>query len=166
MDNLPFNYRRVMMEMNRNHVSFLLVGGLNYFLAHKPVSTQDIDLLIENSATNRLACEQALIALGAEWGKRDEDWEPVKEKRSGWLWGQSVFCLLTTSGPVDVFLSLPGIPSYSEAMKRSLLHSIEEDLQINLISAYDLLQCQLAIPESNRKIERMRHLREILGHEP
>jgi hypothetical protein len=27
------------MEMNRNHVSFLLVGGLNYFLAHKPVTT-------------------------------------------------------------------------------------------------------------------------------
>ena len=38
MDNLPFNYRLVMMEMNRNHVSFLLVGGLNYFLAHKPVT--------------------------------------------------------------------------------------------------------------------------------
>lgn len=51
-------------------------------------------------------------------------------------------------------------------MKRSLLHSIEKDLHIHLISAYDLLQYQLAIPESNRKIERMRHLREILGNEP
>jgi hypothetical protein len=165
MDNLPFNYRRVMVEMNRNHVSFLLVDGLNYFLVHRPVATQDIDLLIENTVTNRLACERALIALGAEWGKRDEEWGPVEEKKSGWLWGQSVFCLLTTCGPVDIFLSLPEIPDYSEAVERSLLHSIEKDLQINLISAYDLLECQLAIPESNRKVERMRHLREILGHE-
>jgi hypothetical protein len=38
MDKLPFIYRRVVMEMNRNHVSFLLVGGLNYFLAYKPVT--------------------------------------------------------------------------------------------------------------------------------
>ncbi len=32
MGNLPFNYRRVMVEMNSNHDSFLLVGGLNYLL--------------------------------------------------------------------------------------------------------------------------------------
>jgi len=57
MATLPFDYRQVFSAMNRFSVSYLLVGGLNFFLLHKPVTTQD-----------------------------------------------SVFCLLTNSGPVDFFI--------------------------------------------------------------
>jgi len=162
MEFLPFDYRRVFLAMNRNAVSFLLIGGLNYFLVHKPVTTQDIDLYIDDSTENRHACELALNDIGAEWGRRDEDWGPVNAKNRGWLSGQSVFCLLTQFGPVDIFLSLPGIPSFSEAKLRSTTFDVDGESRIHLMSARDLLECQLALPEVYRKPERIQHLREVL----
>ena len=161
MENLPFDYRRVFSSMNQNAVSYLLIGGLNYFLAHKPVTTQDIDLLIDDTAENRSACENALIELSAEWGRRDEDWGPVNAKSKGWLLGQSVFCLLTPFGPLDIFLSLPGISNYAAAMDRSNSLDLEVGLQIRLISARDLLECQLALPEIYRKPDRIHYLRGV-----
>lgn len=165
MESLPFDYRRVFSSMNRNNVSYLLVGGLNYFLAHKPVATQDIDLLVCDTQANRAACECALIELGAEWGRRDDDWGSVKSKRAGWLWGQSVFCLLTQFGPVDIFFSLPGISSYLEAEQRATSFDISENLRIRLISARDLLNCQLALPEIYRKQERIQHLNGVIEND-
>jgi len=50
MASLSFDCRRVFLTMNSHSVSYLLVGGLNYFLLHKPVTTQGIDLLIEELA--------------------------------------------------------------------------------------------------------------------
>ncbi|HUP82441.1 MAG TPA: hypothetical protein VM260_28060 [Pirellula sp.] len=165
MEKLPFDYRRVFSAMNRNSVSYLLVGGLNYFLAHKPVTTQDIDLLIDDTPENRSSCENALIDLFAEWGRRDEDWGPVCAKPRGWLWGQNVFCLLTQFGPVDIFISLPGISSYAEAKQESIAFQVDNDLQIQLISARDLLECQMALPEIYRKPERIHYLRGVVEND-
>ena len=142
-----------------------LVGGLNYFLAHKPVTTQDIDLLIDDTTENRSYCENALTDLFAEWGRRDEDWGPVCAKPKGWLWGQNVFCLLTQFGPVDIFLSLPGISSYAEAKQESIAFQVDKDLQIQLISARDLLECQMALPEIYRKPERIHYLRGVVEND-
>jgi hypothetical protein len=164
MDSLPFDYRRVFSAMNTNRVSYLLVGGLNYFLRHKPVTTQDIDLFIDDTPQNRQHCEDALIELDAEWGRRDEDWGDVSAKPKGWLSGQSVFCLLTQFGPVDIFLSIPGIPCFSEALQRSELFEIDPSSQVRLISTEDLLACQLAIPEVYRKRERIAHLQGIIAN--
>ena len=165
MEKLPFDYRRVFSAMNSHGVSYLLVGGLNYFLRHKPVTTQDIDLFIDDTPQNRQYCEIALMELGAEWGRRDEDWGKVSAKPKGWLSGQSVFCLLTRFGPVDIFLSLPGIPSFSEALARSILFEIDQSTYVRLISSEDLLACQLAIPEVYRKRERIAHLQGIIANE-
>jgi hypothetical protein len=145
-------------------VSYLLVGGLNYFLRHKPVTTQDIDLLIDDTPQNRRLCEIALVELGAEWGRRDEDWGSVSAKPNGWLSGQSVFCLLTRFGPVDIFLSIPGISNFSEARLRSVLFEIDPSTQVRLISTVDLLACQFAIPEIYRKRERIAHLQGIIAN--
>ena len=165
MASLPFDYRRVFLTMNSHSVSYLLVGGLNYFLLHKPVTTQDIDLLIEDTSENRSRCEQALNELGGEWGRRDDDWGSVSAKKDGWLSGQSVFCLLTQCGPVDIFLSIPGISNYHEASLRSVLFDLDLATSVRLISSKDLLSYQLAIPEVYRKPERIAYLRGQLDHE-
>ena len=91
----------------------------------------------------------------------DEDWGPVNAKSKGWLLGQSVFCLLTPFGPLDIFLSLPGISNYAAAMDRSNSLDLELGLQIRLISARDLLECQLALPEIYRKPDRIHYLRGV-----
>lgn len=150
--------------MNTHSVTYLLVGGLNFFLLHKPVTTQDIDLLIDNTPQNRKCCELALSGIDAEWGRQELDWGPVSIKPSGWLSGQSVFCLLTKFGPVDIFLELPGIPSFQEASIRSVAFELDSAESVRLISASDLLACQLAIPEIYRKSERIAFLRETIGN--
>lgn len=165
MASLPFDYRRVFSTMNSHSVCYMLVGGLNYFLLHKPVTTQDIDLLIQDTSQNRHRCEQALNELGGEWGRGDDDWGSVSVKTEGWLSGQSVFCLLTQCGPVDIFLSIPGISSYHEASLRSVLLKLDLATSVRLISSKDLLACQLAIPEVYRKPERIAYLRGQLAHE-
>jgi hypothetical protein len=165
MESLPFDYRRVFQAMNQNRVSYLLIGGLNYFLAFKPVTTQDIDLWIEDTPENRSACEMALAELGAEWGKRDEDWSLVNQKPSGWLTGQCVFCLLTRFGPVDIFLSVPGLPDFSRARRDATIFTIDRELSTPLISANDLLSCQLALPTIQQKQERVRTLQEFLAND-
>jgi len=164
MESLPFDYRRVFSAMNTYSVSYLLVGGLNFFLLHKPVTTQDIDLLIDNTPQNRKCCERALSAIDAEWGRQDLDWGLVSNKPSGWLSGQSVFCLLTKFGPVDIFLELPGIPNFQEASIRSVAFELDSVESVRLISASDLLACQFAIPEIYRKSERIAFLKGALGN--
>jgi len=164
MQSLPFDYRQVFSTMNSHSVSYLLVGGLNYFLLHKPVTTQDIDLLIEDTPQNGSRCELALKELKGEWGRRDEDWGPVSEKRDGWLSSQSVFCLLTNCGPLDIFLSIPGIPNYQAAFLRSIALELDTNTSVRLISPADLLECQFAIPEAYRKPERIAFLRGKLEH--
>lgn len=90
---VPFKYRDILRILQYYDVQFLLIGGMNFFLAHQPVSTQDINVLVEDSEGNRRRCELALIAMDAEWGKDDPDWGFVRNKSEGWLNQQSVYCL-------------------------------------------------------------------------
>ena len=136
---LTLDYERVFRVMNDCDVEFLLIGGLNYYLLHRPVSTQDIDLFINDSVANRSRCEFALADLGAQWGRTDDDWGPVDKKTPGWLSSQGVYCLLTTAGPVDIFRSVAGVDSFSRALKESKDVIVGTGTAVRLIGPKDLL---------------------------
>ncbi len=157
------DYERVFRVMNECSVKFLLIGGLNYYLVHRPVSTQDIDLFISDNVENRRRCELALEELGAQWGRNDEDWGPVEQKMPGWLSYQGVYCLLTIAGPVDIFRSVAGVASFDRALVDSKELIVGSKTVVRLIGTKDLLACQMAIPETARRQDRVKHLREILG---
>jgi hypothetical protein len=159
----PLDFESVFLAMNACDVDYILIGGLNYYLAFRPVSTQDIDLFIDDEPENRNRCEKALTTLDAEWGKGDYDWGPVATKSPGWLSAQGVYCLLTNAGPVDIFRSLAGVESYAMAKETSVDFCTSFGTAIKLLSPQFLLACQLAIPEHARRIDRVRHLQEILG---
>ncbi len=155
---LNFDYQAIFQVMNSHAVQYLLIGGLNYFLRHRPVSTQDVDLFVESSRDNLTRCEAALSELDAEWGKVDDDWSPTRLKPNGWLAGQSVFCMLTSRAPLDIFLSVPGITSFAEANARAALVVTRDGINIRCISTTDLLACQMALPEHQRRQDRVNHL--------
>ncbi len=163
-EGLSFDYLAVFGVLAKLKVDYLLVGGLNFYLSHQPVSTQDIDFLIRDTQENRDACEAALIEMAAQWGRTDEDWSPVQNKSKGWLNEQTVFCTLTMYGPVDVFRQISGIPDYDDAKNRSVTQVVK-GVPIHLISPEDLLNCQLAISEHDRRHDRVRYLRRILNRE-
>jgi len=160
---LTLDYERVFRVMNQCSVEFLLIGGLNYYLLHRPISTQDIDLFINDDVENRRRCELALEELRAQWGRNDDDWGPVGQKMPGWLSYQGVYCLLTIAGPVDIFRSLAGVASFDRALVDSKELIVGSNTVVRLIGTKDLLACQMAIPETARRQDRVKHLREILG---
>ncbi len=160
-----FDYQAVFRVLNENAVHYLLIGGLNYFLRHKPVSTQDIDVFVEPSRDNLSRCETALSALHAQWGRDDADWKLTSEKPGGWLSGQAVFCLLTPQAPLDIFLSVPGISSFAEADANAASIITNDGTKVRCISTEHLLACQLALPESLRRLDRVRHLLELQSNE-
>ena len=164
MDTLPFDYHRIIAAMNLHDVSYLLVGGLNFFLLHKPVTTQDIDLLVDDTPSNRERCLKGLAELDAEWGRGDDDWGPVKDKTYDWISSQSVYCLLTPFGPLDIFRSIPGIPDYAQAFSRAVNLEIAPLISVKLLSAADLLACQMALPDTHRKHDRVAYLKGLDHH--
>lgn len=162
---LSFDYQAVFHALNDHAVSYLLIGGLNYFLRYRPVSTQDIDVFVESSRDNLTRCETALAALGAKWGRVDSEWTLTSEKPDGWLSGQFVFCLLTPQAPLDIFLSVPGISSFADANAHAVTITTNDGTRVRCISTEDLLACQLALPENLRRLDRIRHLLELQANE-
>jgi hypothetical protein len=153
---------RLFTVLNDHEVRFILIGGMNYFLRYRPVSTQDIDIWIHSSAENSARCEAALDAIDGEWGRTDEDWGPTRLKPRGWLRRQTVYCTITNCGFVDIFCAVSGLASFEECFRRSETVAIAEGVQYSSLSAQDMIDCQLAIPEPFRKLDRIRHLQSLL----
>ena len=48
------NVDRILETFNRHEVAWLLIGGMNFLLRHKPVLTFDVDLWVDDTVQNRL----------------------------------------------------------------------------------------------------------------
>lgn len=156
-------FERLFRVLNENQVEFILIGGMNYFLHFRPVTTQDIDIWISPTLENIARCELAMNLIEAEWGRNDTDWGPTFEKPPGWLQSQNVYCLLTSCGMVDIFKRVLGLAPFKTCWDRAESICLKESIFYRSLSAKDMLACQLAIPEENRRNERVAHLRKILG---
>ena len=143
-----------------HEVDRLLIGGMNFFLRHRPVSTFDVGFFDSDKAANLARVNAALIELGAEWGATDESFGPVP-RDAAWLKGQQVFCLTSSAGAIDIFRSVRGLASYSECWARSV--EIRRDATVfRALSDADMLACQLALPEGERRLDRVAYLEKIL----
>lgn len=141
-------------------VDCLLIGGMNFFLRHRPVSTFDVDFWVNDEDVNLARVNSALTELGAEWGASDDTFAPIPRDPS-WLKRQSVFCLTSRAGAIDIFRSVRGLPSYAECRAQSV--KIERDgIGFQALSDVDMLACQLALPEGERRLDRVAYLEKIL----
>lgn len=117
---------------------------------------------IEESESNRRRGELALIVMDAECGKGDSEWDLVRDNAVGWLSQQSVYYFLTKFGPLDVFRSVKGVDSFQQARERAIEKVIDGQLKVPLLSAKDLLECQLVLPEESRRLDRVAYLKRFL----
>jgi hypothetical protein len=156
------NPGHILHVFNRHGVKYLLIGGMNIFLRHQAIATSDVDLWIEDSADNLLRCHNALVELAAEWGENEASWGPVAEKPADWLHKQQVFCLLSTSGSIDIFRSVTGLNSWDQCRVRAVEGKIREGVSFMALGDEDMLQCQLALPENQQKKDRIRILKESI----
>lgn len=157
------NIDRILSVMNRHRVAYMLIGGMNFFLRHKPNATFDIDLWIEHSEANRLACEAALNELNASWGPTDETWQKVDRYPPGWLGRQSVYSMICDGGALDIFLRLDGIPEWPEAFARADHRTTPGGVPYPGLSDEDMLACQLVLDEADQKRDRIAYLQSMMN---
>jgi hypothetical protein len=157
------NVEQILETFNRYKVDYLLIGGMNFFLRHRPDTTFDVDLWIEDSSDNRSRCHQALVELKAKWGTADDDWGPVSRGSASWLERQSVFCLDSPAGPIDIFRMVKGLNSWEICQHRAVKATTKAGVGFLALSDEDMLQCQVVLPEHEQKLDRVRFLKERLG---
>jgi hypothetical protein len=130
---------------------------------HQPIHTYHVDVRIDDSEENRRGCEAALASINAEWGKTDEEWGPVSKLAPGWLAQQGVFSLITPFGALDIFRSVNGLNNWAACWERATEESTSAGVPYRGLSDEDMLQCQLALPAAEQKLERVRVLRDVIA---
>jgi hypothetical protein len=156
------NVDEILATLNRHEVAYLLIGGMNFLLRHSPVLTYDLDVWIEDSPENLSRCEAALAELQAEWGADELHWSPISRLPSGWLERQSVFCLTSPAGPIDVFRAVTGLDSWAACKTRATRTATAGGNSYWSLSDADMLQCQMALPPGQRNEPRIEFLRNLL----
>jgi hypothetical protein len=156
------NVDHIFATLNRCQVAWILIGGMNFLLRHKPILTYDVDIWIEDRPTNLARCEAALAQLDAEWGRSDDDWRPVAEHPASWLQWQMLFCLLSPHGAIDVFRRVPGLDEWRTAYSAARRERTAGNVDYVGLSDEDMLKCQYALEERLQKQDRIATLEQAI----
>ena len=144
--------------MNKYEVEYLLLGGMNFLLRHEPVLTFDVDFWVNDTEENLLRCEKALVELDAAWGQTDEDWGSVSRLDQGWLSQQVMFCTASPYGAIDIFRAVKGLDDWQTCAGSARRESTSSGIAYLGLSDEDMLKCQYALDENQRKLDRIRIL--------
>ncbi|MHC1768557.1 MAG: hypothetical protein AB9869_30480 [Verrucomicrobiia bacterium] len=157
------NVDQILRTLNDSHVDYLLIGGMNFLIRHLPELTFDVDIWVRNDAENLICLNRSLRQLGAEWGRTEREWRPIPVEWQ-WLQSQSVFCLTTAHGALDVFRDVRGLEGrYAECKARGIPSQTGAGIAFTGLSDLDMLTCQEALPPAERKPRRMDVLRRAIA---
>jgi hypothetical protein len=152
----------ILQTFHRRQVGFILIGGMNFLLRHQPVLTFDVDLWVRDADENLIKTADALRDISAQWGKDESSWGPVPSG-FGWLKGQSVFCLTSPYGAIDIFREVRGLEDqWAVCRDRCFEATTVAGTPYASLSDRDMLACQMALPEGERKLDRIRYLKQII----
>jgi hypothetical protein len=153
------NVDEILQSLNSEQVDYLLIGGMNFLLRHEPELTFDVDIWVQDQPANLGRLNRALRLLGGEWGRRECEWAPVPEDWR-WLESQNVYCLTTRHGALDVFRSVRGLEGQYERCKlESVTSRTATGITFQALSDQDMLKCQEALPQAEKKTRRIEVLR-------
>jgi hypothetical protein len=156
------NVDHILRTFHECGVESLLIGGMNFLLRHEPVLTYDIDFWIHDTPENLDRCDRALQKLDAAWGPTEHDWRPVATQ-PGWLGRQPLFCLTSSSGAIDIFRTVKGLPSWAECNARAYAGRTAGDVPYRGLCDEDMLACQMALPPPERRQARVAVLERAIG---
>jgi hypothetical protein len=156
------NIDAILESFARNKVDAILIGGMNFLLQHQPVLTFDVDFWVRDTDENLSRVSEALHELGAEWGRDDKSWRPVPSA-TGWLRTQSMFCMTSPHGAIDIFREVAGLEGqYDDCRTRGADCLTSTGIPYVSLSNQDMLACQLALPEAERRLDRIAFLENLL----
>lgn len=121
---------RIIAELNRARVDYIVIGGIAATLHGCPEQTYDLDILYDDSDENRGRLLEALRAIDAQW---EAPLTIALLKR------QSVFALNTKFGDLDIFTRVPGLADFESARSTAKVFAIggyqAATLDLNLLIA-------------------------------
>ena len=158
------NVDLILSTLNRHTADYILIGGMNFFIVHQPVTTFDVDLWVADNDANWTAVHAALSELQAEvsFSPKGDDWRLVSSLESSvWLRRAALFCLNSPHGAIDVFRSVRGLEAgYDVWSPQCPIRATPSGIPFRSLSDELMIRCELALPESERKHDRLR----ALGH--
>jgi hypothetical protein len=153
------NIEAILTALNNGGVRYLLIGGANFMIRHVPLLTYDVDVWVEDNDENLARLGKTLNALKAEWGPTEQTWQVVPADWK-WLTRQTVFCMTTPIGALDVFREVRGLEQQFEACyARSVEVKLPTGIAFRALCDEDMLGSQLALSphEQNQvKIETLK----------
>jgi hypothetical protein len=163
---MGMNADTILETFARHEIEAILIGGMNFLLRHQPVLTYDVDFWVKDTDENLAKVAAALHDLGAEWGRDEKSWKPVP---NGFLWlrTQSIFCLTSAHGAIDIFREVAGLEGqYDLCRARGSEAQTASGIGYVSLSNEDMLACQMALPETERRLDRIAFLRNLLERQP
>jgi hypothetical protein len=143
---------RIIEELNRAGVDYVVIGGVAATLHGCPEQTYDLDILYAATPENRSRLLNALQAMEAEWER------PLTDEI---LQSQPVFALNTKHGDLDIFTSVPGLADYEEAAREAILLRME-GVSLKMLNLATLIATKDAAADPNpRKQSALAFLKEL-----
>jgi hypothetical protein len=136
----PLDAQRILEELTRYEVDYVLVGGLAAQTHGNTRMTNDVDLIPAPDPRNLDRLADALRALDARVlnpGHEELDIDAKMLPRA------TIWQLATPHGDVDVLHDAPGAAPYPELKERALVISIDE-ARIPVAGRDDLIRMKLA----------------------
>ena len=159
---MTMNVDEILGALNDQQADYLLIGGMNFLLRHRPELTFDVDVWVRDDAANLERLNRALHTLEAEWGASDENWRPVPDDWH-WLQRQGCFCLTSRPGALDVFRDVLGLEGrYEECRAAAIPSTTTQGVPYLALADAHMLACQEILPAHQQKQNRIEVLRQAI----
>jgi hypothetical protein len=136
----PLDAERILEELARHRVDFVVVGGMATQVHGNTRMTNDVDLIPEPGPRNLARLVTALRALRARVlnpGHEDVEIDAAMLPRA------TIWQLATPHGGIDVLHDAPGGGPYDQLRERALVIALD-DLRIQVAGLDDLIRMKLA----------------------
>jgi hypothetical protein len=136
----PLDARRILEELARHEVNFVLVGGLAAQTHGNTRMTNDVDVIPEPDPQNLSRLADALNALEARVLNPGSEGLEID---AAMLPRATIWQLATPHGDIDILHEAPGAGPFEQLRERALVIALG-DLQVPVAGRDDLIRMKLA----------------------
>jgi hypothetical protein len=134
------DFIRVLEELHRNEVDFVLIGGVAIQVHGGDHFTLDLDIVIRRTRENARRLVNSLASLHPRPVGWSDDLPFVWDEQTVMNW--AAITLDTTAGGVDILSEPAGAPTYDELVRRAEVYDLVGD--VNVASLDDLISMKRA----------------------